>query len=64
MSFMSLAISLADEYSRKCRRFFNKDPPVLFSSPETSQGKLQSYAMLAMYFRKEGNVTSSDQFLL
>jgi len=58
MNVTSVVMSLAEEYSRKCHKILQ------FSSPETLQGKLQTYALLAMYFRKEGNLTSSDQFLL
>jgi len=65
MNISSITKALVNEYSTKCQQFFKtRDYPLIFSTPDTSQGKLQTYAMLAMFFRKEGNITSSDQFLM
>ena len=65
MSTMAIVMTLIDVHSSKFAHFFKSSKALsLFSPPESPQGKLQTYSMLAMFFRKEGNLASSDRFLL
>ena len=57
--------SLVSQFSSRFTTFMTGTPSnvSMFSSQETTQGKLQMYALLALFLRREGQLSSSDRFL-